>query len=248
MQKEKEGKRQPTGMFGFTIVWFGQLVSLLGSGMTTFAISIWAWQETGQATALALAGFFGFGPTILLSPFAGAIVDRYNRKLVMMLSDLAAGLSTVALLILFNSGQLEIWHIYVANAFAGAFAAFQFPAYSAAVTTMMDKKNYARATGMLSLAQSASGIFAPILAGALLGFIGIGGIMAFDIITFLVAIAALTVVYIPEPETTADGLRGRGVSLKSRFLASAISLRSPACWGCSWSFLPSTLSPCSASS
>lgn len=231
MQKEKEGKRQPTGMFGFTIVWFGQLVSLLGSGMTTFAISIWAWQETGQATALALAGFFGFGPTILLSPFAGAIVDRYNRKLVMMLSDLAAGLSTVALLILFNSGQLEIWHIYVANAFAGAFAAFQFPAYSAAVTTMMDKKNYARATGMLSLAQSASGIFAPILAGALLGFIGIGGIMAFDIITFLVAIAALTVVYIPEPETTADGLRGRGSFLKESFFGFRYIFEKPSLLG-----------------
>lgn len=217
MQSSKQGKNQPTGMVGFSIVWFGQLVSLLGSGMTTFAISIWAWQETGQATALALAGFFGFGPTILLSPFAGAIVDRYNRKLVMMLSDLAAGLATVALLILYSSGQLELWHIYLANAFAGAFAAFQFPAYSAAVTTMMEKKHYARATGMLSLAESASGIFAPVLAGALLGFIGIGGIMTFDIITFLVAIAALLVVHIPEPRITQDGLRSRGNFFRESF-------------------------------
>lgn len=229
--RQYQDKRSPTGMFGFTIVWFGQLVSLLGSGMTTFAISIWAWQETGQATALALAGFFGFGPTILLSPFAGAIVDRYNRKLVMMLSDLAAGLSTVALFILFSSGQLELWHIYLANAFAGAFAAFQFPAYSAAVTTMMDKKNYARATGMLSLAQSASGIFAPVLAGALIGFIGIGGIMTFDIITFLVAIAALLMVYIPEPKMTEDGLRGRGSFLQESFFGFRYIFEKPSLLG-----------------
>jgi MFS family permease len=155
--------------------------------MTTFAVSIWAWQETGKATALALAGFFGFGPTILLSPFAGAIVDRYNRKLVMMLSDLGAGLATIALLILYTSGRLEVWHIYLANAFAGAFAAFQFPAYSAAVSTMMEKKHYGRASGMLSLADSASGIFAPLLAGALIGLIGIGGIMNYrDALEFLI--------------------------------------------------------------
>jgi MFS family permease len=204
----------PTGMAGFTLVWAGQLVSLLGSGMTTFAISIWAWQETGQATALALAGFFGFGPTILLSPFAGAIVDRYNRKLVMMLSDLAAGLSTLALFLLYANGALEIWHIYLANAFAGSFAAFQFPAYSAAVTTMMEKKHYARASGMLSLAESASGIFAPLLAGALLGFIGIAGIMAIDIVTFIFAIIALLLVHIPNPQVTEEGQRSRGNFLR----------------------------------
>ena len=217
MVAAKSRKRQPTGMTGFTVIWFGQLVSLLGSAMTTFAISIWAWQETGQATALALAGFFGFGPTILLSPFAGAIVDRYNRKLVMMLSDLAAGISTIALLILYTSGNLQIWQIYVANAFAGAFAAFQFPAYSAAVTTMMEKKNYARAAGMLSLADSASGIFAPIIAGAVIGVIGISGIMTFDIITFIFAISMLLLVYIPEPETTVEGAGSRGSFLRESF-------------------------------
>jgi MFS transporter, DHA3 family, macrolide efflux protein len=217
MRKAKHQRGQPTGMPGFTVVWLGQLVSLLGSGMTTFAISIWAWQETGQATALALAGFFGFGPTVLLSPFAGAIVDRYNRKLVMMLSDLAAGLSTVALFLLYVSGDLQIWHIYIANAFAGTFAAFQFPAYSAAVTTMLEKKHYARATGMLSLAESASGIFAPLLAGALIGLIGIGGIMFFDIVTFSFAIGALLLVYIPEPQATEEGLRSRGNFIKESF-------------------------------
>lgn len=203
-------RKGPSGMPAFTTVWVGQLISLLGSGMTWFALTIWAWEITGQATTLALVGFFAFGPTVLLSPVAGALVDRWNRKLVMMLSDLAAGLSTVVVLILFATDHLEIWHLYVTGAFAGAFQAFQFPAYSAAVTMMLPKEQYTRASGMLSLAGSASGVLAPIMAGVLLGQIGVAGIMIIDIFTFVVAIAALLVVYIPQPAVTEAGREGRG--------------------------------------
>jgi hypothetical protein len=197
-------------MAGFTVIWLGQFVSMLGSGMTTFAVSIWAWQETGQATALALAAFFGFGPQVLLSPLAGALVDRLDRKLVMILSDLAAGVTTIILLVLYSADQLEIWHLYALNAFAGAFASFQFPAYSAAVTVMIPKKQYARANGMIGLAGSASGIFAPVAAGALIGFIGVGGIMAIDIVTFVFAIGMLLVVFIPSPEQSEEGRAAAG--------------------------------------
>ena len=138
-----------SGMRGFTVVWIGQLISLLGTGMTRFALTIWAWQVTGEATALALVGFFTFAPTILMSPVAGALVDRWNRKLVMMLSDLAAGVSTAVILILQAGGVLEIWHLYVMGAFSGVFQAFQFPAYSAAVTLMIQKEQYGRANGMI---------------------------------------------------------------------------------------------------
>lgn len=201
-------------MSGFTIVWVGQVISFLGSGMTWFALTIWAWEITGQATALALVAFFAFGPTVLLSPVAGALVDRWNRKLVMMLSDLAAGLSTVVVLILYASGNLQIWHLYAAGAFAGAFQAFQFPAYSAAVTMMLPKEQYTRASGMLSLAENASGVFAPIMAGVLLGPIGITGIMAIDVFTFLVAIGALLLVHVPQPAATEAGVEARGSLLK----------------------------------
>ena len=203
-------RNAPGGMTGFVVVWIGQFISLLGSGMTTFAISIWAWQETGQATTLALAGFFGFGPMVLLSPVAGAIVDRSNRKLVMMISDLAAGLATIVLLLLYQGDQLEIWHIYVLNALAGAFGAFQFPAYSAAVTMMVPKEQFGRVNGMMALAHSASGIFAPLAAGVFIGFIGVGGVMVIDIVTFIVAIGALLLVHIPQPEETEEGKRSRG--------------------------------------
>lgn len=195
---------QPRGMTAFTVVWFGQVLSLLGSAMTAFALTIWAFEETGQATALALVAFFSFGPTVLLSPVAGALVDRWNRRLVMMLSDLAAGVATIVVLVLFATGQLEVWHLYVTGAFAGAFQAFQFPAYSAAVTMMLSKDQYARASGMLSLAQSASGVLAPAAAGALLGPVGIVGILLFDILTFVAAVGTLLFVHIPQPEAAAD--------------------------------------------
>lgn len=202
--------RRPEGMTAFTIIWLGQLVSMLGTGMTRFAITIFAWQLTGEATALAMVGFFAFAPTVVLSPFAGAIVDRANRKLVMMVSDLAAGAMSVVILLLFLTDQLQLWHLFVTGAFAGAFEAFQFPAYSAAITMMLPKQQYARASGMLSLVQSASGIAAPFLAAALIGFIGIAGILTIDIVTFVVAVLALLVVFVPQPAETEAGRAGRG--------------------------------------
>jgi MFS transporter, DHA3 family, macrolide efflux protein len=202
--------KQPTGMFGFSIVWFGQLVSLLGSSMTGFALTFWAWKITGQATALALVGFFSFAPSILVSPLAGALVDRWNRKLVMMLSDLAAGLSTIAILILYYTNSLEIWHLYITGAFASVFQAFQWPAYSAAISTMLPKKHYARANGMISMAESASGIVAPALAGFLLIVIGISGILLIDVVTFVFAVSSLLFVHIPQPKVSAAGTESKG--------------------------------------
>lgn len=203
-------RTQPAGMRAFVIIWLGQLVSMLGTGMTRFALTIWAWQITGSATALALVGVFSFAPIVLASPIAGALVDRWPRKLVMMASDLAAGLSTIAVLILYSTGNLQIWHLYVAGAFAGVFESFQFPAYSAAVSTMLTKENYTRASGMIGMAEAASGIVAPALAGLLLVSIGIGGVMLIDIATFSIAIAVLFFVHIPQPKRTAAGEEGRG--------------------------------------
>jgi MFS transporter, DHA3 family, macrolide efflux protein len=199
-----------TGMRAFTIVWLGQLVSLTGTAMTQFAITIWAWERTNEATALALVGFCSFAPSVIFSPLAGALVDRWNRKLVMMLSDLAAGLSTIALLLLYTSGSLQIWHLCAAGAFASTFQAFQFPAYSAAVSMMVSKEQYVRAHAMLGLAESASAVFAPVVASFLLGIIQLNGIMTIDAITFIVAIGALLFVHIPQPEVPAGGRTGQG--------------------------------------
>lgn len=198
------------GMRAFVIIWIGQVVSLLGTAMTNFGLTIWAYEETGQATTLALIAFFFGLPVVVLSPVAGAIVDRSNRRLMMMVSDLAAGLTTIVQLVLFATGNLEIWHLYLTALVAGTFQTFQWPAFSAAITMMLPKDQYGRANGMLELANSASGIFAPLLAGALLAFIGLTGLFAIDILTFAFAIAALLFVQIPQPERSEAGRVGAG--------------------------------------
>lgn len=197
-------------MLAFTIVWIGQAVSLLGTSMTAFALTIWAYQLTGKATALALVGFFHVTPLLIMSPIAGAIVDRSNRKLMMMLSDLASGMATIGILLLYLTGGLQIWHLYIASMITGIFQTFQWPAYSAAITMIVPKKHYARAHAMTDLAGNTSGIFAPLLAGALLPFIKLGGILTIDIVTFIFAIGALLLVHIPQPKVTEEGLKSQG--------------------------------------
>ncbi len=227
---------RPTGMRAFLIVWVGQFGSLLGSAMTQFALTIWAYQITGSATALALVAFFTFGPAVIFGPVAGALVDRWNRKLVMMLSDLGAGVSTIAIFLLFTTGNLQIWHLYVAGIVSGIFNTFQWPAYSAAISTMLPKSHYARANGLLSLAESISGVFAPIFATALLAIIGLGGVMLFDIITFVFAIGTLLVIHVPQPQASEAGQAGRGRLWQESLYGFRYILRRPSLLGLQLTF------------
>lgn len=206
--------KHPTGMVGFTIVWAGQLVSVLASSMTQFALTIWAYQETGSAVALGLMQTAFTVPFLLLSPFAGVWVDRYNRKLMMMVSDLAAISATCGILVLSLGGHLQIWHLYVAAAINGLGNTFQWPAYSAAISTMLPKEKYNRANGMMSLVESGPGVLAPILAGVLLPFIHLTGILFLDVATFVLAIFSLLIVHIPQPARTVEGSEGKGSLLK----------------------------------
>ena len=198
------------GMLGFSLVWLGQFVSLIGSQMTRFGLTIWAWQVTGRATALALVGLFSLVPMLIFSPIAGAVVDRWSRKKLMILGDLVAGVSTIFLLILFLIGEMELWHIYLVAVVSGTGEAFQRPAYMAAISTMIPKKHYGRAQGMIGMVASATTIVAPMAAGALLGFIGINGIMFIDVGTFLFAISMLFLVRIPQPAESSEGKKARG--------------------------------------
>ena len=189
----------------FVIIWFGQLVSLVGTAMTRFALLIWAYDLTGSATTVALLGFFAFVPYVLVSPIAGAWVDRLDRRLVMLFSDLGAGIMTIGVYFLFVNGQLEIWHLFIAQGLAGMFEAFQTPAYIASTTLLVDKSQYGRISGMRSIAESASQIIGPIAAGAALAFINIDGVMLIDIGTFLIAMVTLLIIRIPHPpEETAS--------------------------------------------
>lgn len=183
----------------FLVIWIGQLASLLGSEMTNFAITIWAWQVTGRATPLSLIMFFVHTPRVIASLFAGVLVDRFNRKLLMILGDLVAGISTIALLLLFLSNNLQIWHLYCTAAVNSLFGFIQGLAYSASLSLLVPPQRYNRATALNSLQMSGAFILAPALAGGLYPVIGLKGILIIDLVTFVMAIATLSVVSIPQP-------------------------------------------------
>jgi len=212
----KTGARiaRPAGMAAFTVVWSGQIVSLLGTACSQFALTLWAYQTTGLATPLALVGVFFTLPMLAASPLVGYLVDRLDRKLTMMLSDLAAGAMTLLVLILHLTGNLQIWHLYLSAAISGLFQGFQWPAYSAAITTMLPKSQYARANGMLELAGSGSGVLAPVIAGALIGVVGLKGILIADLLGCAWAVGTLLCVDIPKPAVSEDGLESRGSFMK----------------------------------
>jgi len=209
-------KQRPSGMFGFGIVWLGQIISVLASSMTGFGMTLWMYKQTESATAMGLMQVAFITPFLLLSPIAGAMVDRYNRKLMMMISDLGAVLSTAVILILYTSGNLEFWHLYIAAAINGLGNTFQWPAYSAAISTMVPKEQFGRANGLMSLIDAGPGVLAPVLAGAILAlnvqgpFDSFALIMFIDLITFMLAIGALLIVFIPQPPNTEEGREAQG--------------------------------------
>lgn len=202
--------KRPTGFAAFIVIWLTQMISVLASGMTSFSLSIWMYQQTESATAMGLMQVFYVTPFLVMSPIAGVMVDRYSRKLMMMVSDLAAVLGTVFLLVLFVFGKTEFWHLYLVSVLAGIGNTFQWPAYSAAISTMIPKEQLGRANGMMSLMETGPGLLAPILAGALLPVIKLEGILLFDLVTFFLAISGLAFVFIPNPRKTQDGQESKG--------------------------------------
>jgi MFS family permease len=182
----------------FVLIWFGQVISLIGSGLTGFALGIWVYQTTGSATQFSLIYLFAELPTTLVAPLAGVIADRADRRWVMILSDTGSGLSTLAIALLLWLGKLEIWHIYLAMAFSSICKGFQFPAYYASPTLLVAKKHFSRTNGMLHLGEAAGKLFSPILAGVLIGMIKLQGLILIDFATFGFAMLTLLVVRFPK--------------------------------------------------
>lgn len=193
-----EGK--PGGVRAFGLVWSGQLVSLLGSGLTSFALGVWVVQKTGAVTPFAGVAFFNALPGLLVAPMAGVLVDRLDRRTVMLWTNLLAGLRTLAVAALLWSGRLHVWHIYAAAAAASILRTFHLPAYIAATTLLVPKKHLARASGMTQFGQAVADSLAPFLAGVLVTVIRIEGVLLIDFVTFLFAIVSLALVRIPRPE------------------------------------------------
>ena len=217
-------------MRAFIIFWIGQVISLIGSAMTWFAFTLWVWQKTGQASSLATVSFLAFLPSILFMPIAGTFVDHWERKRTLVLSDMAGASATLIVLLLYTTDQLALWHIYLLSLLTGFFTAFQYPAYMSTITAILPKEEYARAQGMVGLAQAASNIFAPMLAAVLLPAIGMTGIMTIDLFTFLAAFGALLWIKIPlrsnvEPASIARTAFTRDLSFGFRTIFADSRLR-----------------------
>jgi penicillin amidase len=194
----------------FALIWFGQLVSLVGSGLTGFALGVWVYQRTGSVTQFTLIALCATLPRVVVSPLAGALVDRWDRRRAMILSDAGAGLSTLAVALLLWGGRLEPWHIYLASAVSSLFSAFQWPAYTAATTLLVPSEHLARASGMVQLAQAISQILSPVLAAFMMMAIQVHGVILLDFATFVFAVLTLLAVRVPKPQATAGSEAQQG--------------------------------------
>ena len=188
------------GLHTFLILWATQGLSALGSSMTSYALVIWSYEQHGSAFTSALLTVSSYAPYVLLSIFAGALSDRWNKKTTMLICDSFAALCTLSVLILLVTGQLELWHLYILNALNGLGNTFQQPASDVAVSLLTPKAQYQRAAGMRTFSNSLVTILSPVIATALLGFLGIHAVIAFDLLTFAAAFIALAFfIRIPDP-------------------------------------------------
>lgn len=185
----------------FLIVWCGQLISVLGSKLTEFALGFWilgqTYEETGQITQFALTILLIYLPKVIVSPFAGVLIDRWNRRTAMLLSDGVTGIITVVLIALVAADRLEIWHIYIAITIASSVNAIQVPAYTAAIAQLVPPKRLSRANGMVQASIGVAKIASPFIAAFLLQKIGLSGVLAVDLVTFTIALGTLLAVRFP---------------------------------------------------
>ncbi|OFW67394.1 MAG: hypothetical protein A2Z12_05980 [Actinobacteria bacterium RBG_16_68_21] len=192
----------------FFTVWGGQLVSVIGTSLTGFGLSIWVYVETGSVTKLALVSLAFAVPATAISPFAGALVDRWDRRIVMLAADTAAGLGSLAIALLFMADSLQLWHIYLVVAVGAIGNAFQSPAWMASIPLLVPKAQLGRANGMVQLNDGLSLVIAPVLAGILLAAFDLPGVLIVDLATFAVAVATLSVVRFPRPDEYPEAATG----------------------------------------
>lgn len=182
---------------GFLVIWAGQAFSLLGSEMTSFALGIWLYQRTGLASNFAFVALCAVLPQMLLSPLAGIMIDRINRRKLMALADCGAALCTLVMVFLFFTDRIEVWHIFLMTILSASCVALQAPAYSALVAGSIERSNLGRANGLLQFGQALSQILAPAIAGVLVVAIGVAGVLFVDLFTFLAAVSSLLISRLP---------------------------------------------------
>lgn len=184
----------------FFTLWAGQLLSMLGSGLTAFSLGVWIFLETGSASLFVIIALCNSLPSLIFGPSAGVFADRFSRKWVVILADMGAAIGTVILLVLVSNDMMKMSYVYAFAAFNAACSVFQGPAYSAAITMLVPKRFFKQIGGVMTMAPAIANISAPPLAGFLYTQIGLRGIFLLDLATFVIAAISLSFVTIPDPE------------------------------------------------
>jgi len=188
----------------FFTIWFGQVISSLGSGLTNFGITVWVLKTTGSTTAFATAMIFATLPGILLSPIAGTLADRWDRRTAMIVSDFGAGLSSLVLALLVMTGNLHLWGIYALMGVSSAFNTLSWPAFTASTSILVPKEHLGRASGLVQAGEAASMIVTPALGAFLLVKGGLQALVIIDVVSFALAIGALLLIRISKPAPTSE--------------------------------------------
>lgn len=178
----------------FMLLWLGELISAVGSGLTSFGLGVYVFQQTGSAGSMALVTLLAFLPTLLLSVPAGVLADRYDRRLLMMVGDGCSALGILYILFCMLGGGAKLWQICLGVFISSTFSALLEPSYRATVTDLLTKEEYSKASGLVSLAGSARYLISPILAGALLAVSSIKLLLIIDICTFFPTVFAAALV------------------------------------------------------
>jgi DHA3 family macrolide efflux protein-like MFS transporter len=199
----------------FFTIWTGQAFSLFGSALVQFALVWWLTRETGSATVLATATLVALLPQIVLGPFAGALVDRWSRRIIMIVADTSIALATLLLFYLFASGQVQIWHIYAIAAVRSIGGAFHGPAMTASTSLMVPDKHLARVAGANQTLQGLLSIFAPPLGALLIELFSTQNVLLIDVGTALLAI--LPLFFIPIPQPARHALQASGEIAKTSY-------------------------------
>ena len=199
----------------YLLLWGTQSISALGSGLTGYSLVLLLYTQSGSALQTALLSVCSYAPYVIMSIFAGALSDRWNKKKIMLFCDFAAALSTVIVLFLIKTGNLEVWHLYLINALNGLMNTVQQPAAEVSATMLIPKEHYQRTSGLRSFSQSLNTILTPVIATALFTLTGIEVVIAVDLSTFAIAFLTLLFIRIPEPPKTDE--------IKESLIASAKS-------------------------
>ncbi len=199
------------GMRSFFIIWIGQLISMVGSQLTGFALSVYVYDQTGSVFLLALTQVAQQAPYILLSPIAGVLADRWNRRTAMIISDFGAGLAVLITAVLYFTNVLRPWMVIPINLLMAAFNCLMWPSYTSAVTLLVPKKHYGRANGFVQLGEALPQIAGPAIAGVLYVTIKLGNMAVLDFLSYFVAVSLMLLfVHIPTPPHTDEGEKAKG--------------------------------------